>query len=95
MGGGRVVPQRLRDCRLFHRSNHPASAQIEYAGPYDVLVIAPDGGVQRDSLAQSDIVITVDKRNLSGTNGARYRGTLMADTLAQIRALLRQRYDLF
>ena len=70
------------------------SAQVEYAGPYDVLILSPDGGVDRDCLAQTDILITIDKRDLSGAHGGRYRGTLMADSLARVRALLRRRLDL-
>jgi hypothetical protein len=59
-----------------------------------VVVLPPIGGVRRPSIAQTDIVITVDKRELSGPmNGARYRGTVLADTLRQIKALLRARMD--
>lgn len=70
------------------------SAKVEFAGPYDVLILSPDGGVERDCLAQTDILITIDKREISGAYGGRYRGTVMADTLARVRALLRRRLDL-
>ena len=58
---------------------------VEYAGRHDVLVIRPDGGVQRDSIAQVDLLFTLLKQDLTTD---RYRGTLMSDTLRQIRAKL-------
>jgi hypothetical protein len=69
------------------------SAQTQYLAEHDVVVIAPDGGVEQNSLAQTDIVITIDKRDITETFGGRYRGTVMADTLIQIRALLRARLN--
>jgi len=59
------------------------SAQVECAGRNDVLVRRPDGGIQRDSIAQTDLVFVLDKVELTG---ARYRGTVLGDTLRQVRA---------
>lgn len=70
------------------------STRIDLGGPCDVTVLPPDGGVTQTCLAETDIVLTVDKREMSGQAGARYRGTLMADTFTQIRALLRTRLAL-
>jgi hypothetical protein len=56
------------------------------------MVVHPDGGVSQDCIAETDIVVTIDKRDTSGpVNGSRYQGTVMRDTLGQIRALLRKR----
>lgn len=71
------------------------STRVDLGGPFDV-VIQPGGGVPVACIAQSDIVITLDKRELTGVmNAARYRGPVHSDTLAQVRALLRARLDLF
>jgi hypothetical protein len=70
------------------------SSRVDLISEKDVLVLPPDGGVEARCIAETDIVFTVDKRELSGPiNGPRYRGTLMADTFAQVRALLRTRMD--
>jgi len=70
------------------------STRIDLAGPFDVVVLPPFGGVRRPSIAQTDIVVTIDKRDISGSiNGPRYRGTVLADTLLQIKALLKARID--
>jgi hypothetical protein len=72
------------------------SLRTDLIGPFDVIVLPPNGGVEGPSIAQTDVVLTVDKRDISGpTNGPRYRGTVLEDTLVQIRALLRDRLDLF
>ena len=70
------------------------STRVDLVGPFDVVVLPPIGGVRRPSIAQTDIVVTIDKRDISGAmNGSRYRGTVLADTLRQIRALLKARMD--
>jgi mRNA-degrading endonuclease toxin of MazEF toxin-antitoxin module len=76
------------DCR---DANHPTvtvvvcSAKVEYSGQHDVLLRAPDGGLERDSIAQTDLVFVVLKDELTDE---RFHGILMADTLLQIRAKL-------
>ena len=61
------------------------SAQTEYAYRHDVLIRRPDGGIERDSIAQTDLVFVVEKVELTAD---RLRGTVMADTLRQVRAKL-------
>jgi hypothetical protein len=71
------------------------SRRMDMCGPMDVPVLHPNGGVEVDSIAQSDIVLTIDRRSISGpTNGPRYRGTVLDDTLLQLRSLLRERLAL-
>ena len=70
------------------------STRVDLAGPFDVVTLPPIGGVRRPSIAQTDIVVTVDKRDISGpVNGSRYRGTVLADTIRQIKALMKARMD--
>lgn len=61
------------------------SAQMEYAGRHDVMVREHDGGMARNSIAQTDFVFVVMKDALGDE---RYRGTALKDTLIQIRARL-------
>ena len=61
------------------------SAGVEYQWRHDVLVRRPEGGLERDSIAQTDLVFPVLKEELTDE---RFRGTLMTDTLRQIRATL-------
>ena len=61
------------------------SAQTEYADRHDVLVREQDGGMSRTSIAMTDLVFVVLKDELSDD---RYRGTVLRDTLVQIRARL-------
>lgn len=61
------------------------SAQLEYAGRHDVVVREHDGGMARNSIAQTDLVFVVLKDELTDE---RYRGTVLKDTLIQIRARL-------
>jgi hypothetical protein len=61
------------------------SAQVEYQDRHDVLIRRPDGGVQRDSIAQTDLVFTVLRDQLSDD---RFRGTVLRDTLRQVKAKL-------
>ena len=71
------------------------SSRVDLVGPFDVVVQPPVGGVRVPSIAQTDIVVTIDKRDISGhLNGPRHRGTVLADTLLQVRALLRDRLAL-
>jgi hypothetical protein len=60
------------------------SSQVEWAGPEDVTVLALEG-LPADSIAQTDLVFTLAKSDLTGP---RYRTTLQADSLFQIRATL-------
>lgn len=61
------------------------SAQTEYGHRHDVLIRRPDGGIARDSIAQTDVLFMVVKAELTPD---RWRGTVMADTLRQVRAKL-------
>lgn len=61
------------------------SAQTEYWHRHDVLIRRPDGGIVRDSIAQTDVLFIVMKVELTTD---RQRGTVMADTLRQVRAKL-------
>lgn len=61
------------------------SAKTEYQGRHDVLVKRPDGGVERDSIAQTDLAFPVLKDELTDR---RYKGVIMRDTLRQVRAHL-------
>jgi hypothetical protein len=61
------------------------SAKIEYQGRHDVLIRRPDGGVARDSIAQTDMVLPILKIQLTD---ARFRGVVLRDTLRQVRAQL-------
>ena len=76
------------DCR---DARHPTvlvvllSSQVEWQGRHDVLIKRPDGGLRTDSIAQTDMVFAVDKRDLLDD---RHRGDIMTDTLRQVRAKL-------
>jgi hypothetical protein len=76
------------DCR---DARHPTvlvvllSSQVEWQGRHDVLIKRPDGGLRSDSIAQTDLVFAVDKRDLTDD---RHRGAVMTDTLRQVRAKL-------
>lgn len=61
------------------------SAQTEYGGRHDVHVRQGDGGMKRNSIAQTDLVFVVLKEELPDD---RYRGTVLRDTLTQVRARL-------
>ncbi|MGO9179771.1 MAG: hypothetical protein ACLQBX_20135 [Candidatus Limnocylindrales bacterium] len=61
------------------------SAKIEHAGRHDELVRAGDGGVQRDCIAQTDLVLFWPKNELLDE---RWKGDLMQDTLRRVRARL-------
>lgn len=61
------------------------SARTEYAYRHDVLIRRPDGGLARDSIAQTDLVFVIEKVELMPEC---YKGTVMADTLRQVRAKL-------
>jgi hypothetical protein len=61
------------------------SAQIEYQSRHDVLIRRPDGGIERDSIAQTDLVFPVLKSELTDE---RHRGIVLRDTLRQVRAQL-------
>lgn len=81
-----IVLANKRDCRdAVHETVHVVlcSAQVQYLGRHDVLVKRPDGGLQRDSIAQTDQMFVMLKAELTGD---RHRGTLLADTLRQLRA---------
>lgn len=70
------------------------STRTDLVGPFDVIIPTPIGGLKRSSIAQTDIVVTIDKRDISGPmNGPRYRGTVLADLFRQVRSLLKVRMD--
>jgi len=70
------------------------SCRVDLVGPFDVVILPPIGGVECQSIAQTDIVVTIDKRDISGPmNGTRYRGSVLADLFRQFRALLKARMD--
>ena len=83
-----VVVSSKADCR---DRNEPTvivvllSAKTEYQDRHDVLILRPDGGIQRDSIAQTDLIFTVLKDDLGDD---RYRGTVLRDTMVRIRARL-------
>ncbi|MFI5040448.1 MAG: hypothetical protein ACHQNA_01145 [Acidimicrobiales bacterium] len=60
------------------------SAQVHHAGRHDELVRAGDG-VERDSIAQTDLVMFWPKSELTD---ARFMGDVMRDTLTRVRARL-------
>ena len=82
-----LIVSTKRDCRA---ADCPTvvivilSAKVEFAGRHDELVRAGDA-VQRDSIAQTDLVIFWPKAELTD---ARWRGDVMQDTLARVRARL-------
>lgn len=60
------------------------SSQVDKAGPEDVTVLALEG-LPADSIAQTDLVFTLAKADLTGP---RYRTIVQADTLVQVRSTL-------
>jgi mRNA-degrading endonuclease toxin of MazEF toxin-antitoxin module len=83
-----IVLTNKADCRDQHQETVTVilcSAKTEYQGRHDVLVQAKDGGMERRSIAQTDLVFVVLKDELTND---RYRGTVLKDTLVQIRARL-------
>lgn len=81
-----IVIANKRDCRdAGHATVHVVlcSAQVQYAGRHDILIKRPDGGLQRDSIAQTDQMFVILKSVLTAE---RHRGVLLADTLRQVRA---------
>ncbi len=83
-----VVVSCKRDCRDSACSTVVVivlSAKVEHAGRHDELIRAGDGGVQRDSIAQSDLVMFWSKDELLDE---RWKGDLMQDTLMRVRARL-------
>jgi hypothetical protein len=61
------------------------SSKVEYQGRHDVLIKRPDGGIQRDSIAQTDLALPILKDELTNE---RCRGVVLRDTLRQVRAQL-------
>jgi hypothetical protein len=61
------------------------SAKTEYQSRHDVFIRRPDGGVARDCIAQTDLVFPILKDELTDE---RFRGTVLRDTLRQVRAQL-------
>ncbi len=83
-----LVVSNKADCRDRYQETVvviPLSAQTQYAHRHDVLIRRPDGGIVRDSIAQTDLVFIVEKAELADD---RARGTVMADTIRQVRAKL-------
>lgn len=83
-----LVVSNKADCRDRYQETVVVillSAQTQYAHRHDVLIRRPDGGITRDSIAQTDLVFIVEKVELADD---RARGTVMADTLRQVRAKL-------
>lgn len=83
-----VVVSNKTDCRdRYHETVTVVllSAQPEYGGRHDVFIPRPVGGLERDSIAQTDLVFVILKSELSDE---RYRGKILADTLIQVRAKL-------
>ncbi len=82
-----LVVSSKRDCRSADCPTVVViifSAQVQYAGRHDELVRAGDG-VQRDSIAQTDLVMFWRKDELTDD---RWMGDVMQDTLARVRARL-------
>ncbi len=83
-----VVVSNKTDCRdRFHETVTVVllSAQPEYGGRHDVFIPRPVGGLERDSIAQTDLVFVILKSELTDD---RYRGKILSDTLVQVRAKL-------
>ena len=83
-----IVVSNKADCRDRYQETVAVvllSAQTEYQDRHDVLIRRPAGGVERDSIAQTDLVLTVLRDQLSDD---RFRGIVLRDTLRQIRAKL-------
>jgi len=83
-----IVVSNRTDCRDRGQETVLAvlcSAQTEYADRHDVHVRQGDGGLSRTSIAQTDLVFAILKDELAED---RYRGTVLRDTLGQIRARL-------
>lgn len=83
-----VVVSSKRDCRDVACPTVVViilSAKVEHAGRHDELIRAGDGGVQRDSIAQTDLVLFWPKDELLDD---RCKGELMLDTLIRVRARL-------
>lgn len=83
-----IVVSNKTDCRdPWHETVTVVlcTAQTEYGGRHDVLVRQHDGGMGRDSIAQTDLVFVVLKDELAND---RYRGTVLRDTISQVRARL-------
>jgi len=83
-----LVVSNKADCRDRYQETVTVvllSAQTEYQGRHDVLIRRPDGGLERGSIAQTDLVITVLRDELSDD---RFRGIVLRDTLRQVRAKL-------
>ena len=69
-----LVVSNKTDCRdRLHGTVNTVlfSAQTHYAGRHDVLVQRPDGGLERDSIAQTDLIFTIAKYELTDD---RHRG---------------------
>lgn len=66
------------------------SAQMDYLGPHDVVIVSPDGGVPETCMAQTDQVVILAKEDL---RRGRYQGTVQTDTLVRIRATVCQTID--
>jgi mRNA-degrading endonuclease toxin of MazEF toxin-antitoxin module len=83
-----LVVSNKADCRDRYQETVVVvllSAKTEYAHRHDVLIRRPDGGLSRDSIAQTDLVFVVEKAELTP---GRHRGSVMADTLRQVRSRL-------
>ncbi len=82
-----LVVSSKRDCRAADCPTVVViifSAQVQHAGRHDELVRAGDG-VQRDSIAQTDLVMFWPKDELTDD---RWKGDVMQDTLTRVRARL-------
>jgi hypothetical protein len=83
-----MVVSNKADCRDRYQEMVvvvPLSAQTQSSHRQDVLIGRPDGGSVRDSIAQTDLVFVAEKAELADD---RARGTVMSDTLRQVRAKL-------
>lgn len=61
------------------------SAQVDQAGDNDVTVYRGEGGVERDSMAQGDVIVTLAKQDVPVQ---RWRGRVQTDTLIKVRAVI-------
>lgn len=83
-----LIVSNKADCRdRYHETVTVVllSAQPEYGGRHDVFIPRPVGGLERDSIAQTDLVFVILKAELTDD---RYRGKVLSDTLVQVRAKL-------
>ena len=85
MGARGVQQGRLSRPLPGDGGRHPVERTDPVPHRHDVLIRRPHGGIIRDSIAQTDLVSIVEKVELADD---RARGTVMSDTVRQVRVKL-------